>query len=294
MKKIIISVMFSLLFCSLSAQKPGDKNAFQTDRPGIYYQLEDRFVFDRYVAYIFDKRNLPTDKIIIETAKFFLDVPYVANTLEVEPEGLVINLRELDCTTFLENVYALTMTVKSRDLSFDNFCNQLRWLRYREGIINDYTDRLHYTSDWIYGNQKKGILKNVSRKAGGERLKLNLYIMSSNTDKYKQLKGNENLIDKVKEKEIEINSRRHFYIPTDKITVNERRIHSGDMVGFVTTIPGIDISHVGIVCKENGMLTFIHASSSKGKVIINKEPLSDFVKGTGRNTGIVLARFRTL
>ena len=83
-----------------------------------YMMLEDRFIYDRYISYIYNDYNSNSDELIIKTAKFFLNTPYVANTLEFEPEGLVVNLRELDCTTFLETVYSLVMTVKSRELSF--------------------------------------------------------------------------------------------------------------------------------------------------------------------------------
>jgi len=291
MKKLLLLIIFASLLSSVFAQGADQSTKQSTNTQKVYYQPEDRFIFDKYVAYINDKKDLPTDQLIIETAKFFLGVPYVASTLEKEPERLVINLRELDCTTFVESVYALSMMAKSKDLSFDNFCNKLRWLRYRDGVINDYTDRLHYTSDWIYTNQQKGIVKNISKSAGGEKLNLNLNIMSSNTDKYKQLKGKDALIGKVKENEREINSREHYYLPTEKIDKSATHIKSGDIVGFVTTIPGLDISHVGIIYKDGDKLTFIHASSSARKVIINKEPLSDFVRGTGgRNTGVVIAR----
>ncbi|HBY02862.1 MAG TPA: DUF1460 domain-containing protein [Rikenellaceae bacterium] len=282
MKKLILSIFFASLFCSTFAQ--------MANKPAIYYQPEDINIFNKYVVYIQGKTDLPADELIVETAKFFLGVPYVANTMEIEPEGLVVNLRELDCTTFLETVYALAMTAKSKNLTFDNFCSKLQWLRYRDGLISDYTDRLHYTSDWIDENQNKGIVKSIAQSAGGEPLNLNLYVMSSNTDKYKQLKGKAGLIGKVKAKEIEINARNHHYIPSAKIDQNAGLIKSGDMVGFVTTLPGIDISHVGIIYKEGDKLTFFHASSSQKKVVLNKEPLSVFVKGTGRNTGIVLAR----
>lgn len=288
MKKIFLSIILSSLLISAFAQPAGNQETVNGQK--IYYQPEDRFIFDRYVAYIYDKTDLPADQLIIETAKFFLGVPYVASTLEKVPEGLVINLRELDCTTFVETVYALSMTAKSKDLSWSNYCNKLRWLRYREGVINDYTDRLHYTSDWIFANHKKGIVKNVSRRAGGERLNVQVSIMSANTDKYKQLKGQDLLISKIKEKESEINSRRHYYLPAQKIEQNSPRLKSGDIVGFVTTVPGLDISHVGLIYKEGDKLTFIHASSTQRKVIINKEPLAGFVKGSSRNSGIVVVR----
>lgn len=278
---------------SISFAQPDKKTGKQPQgSQKVYYKSEDRSIFDKYTAYIYNKTNLPDNQLIIETAKFFLNVPYVANTLEVEPEGLVVNLRALDCTTFLETVFALAMTAKTKDLTFDNFCSKLRLIRYRDGVINDYTDRLHYTSDWIYQNEEKKIVKNVSKMAGSKPLSLNLYIMSSNTDRYKQLNGKEDLIGKIKAKESEINSREYYYLPTEEIEKRASQIKSGDMVGLVTTIPGIDISHVGIIYKEGKKLTFIHASSTHKKVVINKEPLSEYVKGTGRNTGIVLARAR--
>jgi hypothetical protein len=301
MNKILLSIIFMSLLGIMGS------TFAQSGNNNVRFLPDDKIIFDRYVAYIADNKAMTTDQIIIETAKFFLGTPYVANTLEFEPEGLVVNLRELDCTTFVESVYALSMMVKSGDLSFDNFCNKLRWLRYREGVINDYTDRLHYTSDWIYTNQHKGIVKNVTKSAGGQKLSLNLSIMSSNTDKFKQLKGNQALVNKIKAKEAEVSSRDHYFLPTNAIDKdteksadkstdkstdkNSSKIKSGDIVGFVTSIKGLDISHLGIIYKEGENLTFIHASSSAKKVIINTEPLSDFVRSTkGRNTGIVVVR----
>jgi len=292
MKKLLLSILFISLTCISFAQPDKQSDKQPVGSQTVYYKPEDRSIFDKYTAYIYNKTNLPENQLIIETAKFFLNVPYVANTLEIEPEGLVVNLRALDCTTFLETVYALAMTAKTKELTFENFCSKLRLIRYREGVINDYTDRLHYTSDWIYQNQEKKIVKNISKMAGSKPLILNLYIMSANTDKYKQLNGKEELISKIKAKESEINSREHYYLPTEEIDKRASQIKSGDMVGFVTTIPGIDISHVGIIYKDGKKLTFIHASSKHKKVVINKEPLSEYVKGTGRNTGIVLARAR--
>lgn len=255
-----------------------------------YMMLEDRFIYDRYISYIYNDYNSNSDELIIKTAKFFLNTPYVANTLELEPEGLVVNLRELDCTTFLETVYSLVMTVKSRELSFESFKFHLQKIRYRNGVINDYSDRLHYTSDWMYENQSKKIVKMMSKRVGKSKLDLNLYIMSTNFDKYRQLKGNEDLTNKIKGIEQTINHRKYYFIPTEKIEKVKNRLKSGDMVGFVTTIPGIDISHVGIIYKEGERLTFYHASSSLKKVVLHQGTLYDYVKSTGKNTGIVVSR----
>ena len=53
---------------------------------------------------------------------------------------------------------------------------------------------------------------------------------------------------------------------------------------------GLDISHVGIVCRERDMLTFIHASTVQKRVIVNEEPLQEYVQGIKRNCGIMIVR----
>lgn len=279
MKKIIVLIFSILIFMNAHAQQK------------VYSDPQDKVIFNRYAEYIKTKKNQPLEKVIIETAKFFLSVPYVANTLEIEPEGVVVNLRGLDCTTFVETVYALSHTAKSDDLSFENFTRHLMRIRYRGDVISDYSDRLHYTSDWVFENEKKGIVKSIVHTPAWEPIKHKFFVMSTNHEKYKQLKGNPALTEKIKAVETELSGRDHFYLPTEKIEQNKNLIKSGDVVAFVTTkIPGIDMTHMGIIYKEGGMLTFIHASSSHKKVVLNREPLAVYTKGTGRNAGVIIAR----
>lgn len=67
------------------------------------------------------EKSLPLDELMIHTALFFRGTPYVASTLEKEPEGLVVNLQELDCTTFAETVLALSRTLREENPTFENF-----------------------------------------------------------------------------------------------------------------------------------------------------------------------------
>ena len=41
----------------------------------------------------------------------FEGTPYVAGTLEGDPEMLTVNLDEMDCTTFVETVSAMVLTI---------------------------------------------------------------------------------------------------------------------------------------------------------------------------------------
>lgn len=256
----------------------------------VYYTEEDRVIFDRFLREMESKRSLPVGDLTVETARFFLNRPYVAATLEKEPEGLVVNLRELDCTTLVETTFALVRTLRDREPSFDLFCDNLRQIRYRNGVINDYTDRLHYMTDWIYENQRKGWVRDVNREIGGKPLDVALSFMSTHPASYKQLKNCPGYIAKMAAKEKEISGRSFYYLPETEIDEHVPEIENGDMVCFVTTIKGLDVSHVGIICRVGEKLTFLHASTTAKKVIINEEPLQAYVQGNKRNCGVMVIR----
>ncbi|MDR2389219.1 MAG: DUF1460 domain-containing protein [Tannerellaceae bacterium] len=262
----------------------------QTD--SLYCTPDDREVFNHYLAFMEEKDSLPFDSLLLETATFFLGTPYVGATLEQEPEGLVANLRELDCFTFVENVIALARTLAEGDATFEKYLNQLRNIRYRNGIITGYVDRLHYTSDWLYENDRKQILAYTRSDALGIPHRFQLDFMSSHPDSYRQLKADTSLIASIREAEQQINSRTDYYylIPKQEIDSFALHINNGDVVGFATAIPGLDISHVGIITRQGETLTFIHASSTAKEVIVHKESLKAYVEGGKNCIGILTAK----
>ena len=257
----------------------------------IYVSSKDSIIFDRYCQNIKAQKELETGDLMVESALFFLGIPYKGGTLEKEPEGVVVNLSELDCLTLVENVLALSWTMK-QDGSFELFQEQLKRIRYRNPLKKKlfYVDRLHYTSDWIYENEKKGIVKDITKKIGGELYPFNLSFMSTHSESYKQLKGNQDAIEAIAKIEARINERLYYYIPQDKINRVAKHIRQGDIICFVTNIKGLDISHLGIACWKGNVLTFIHASSDKKQVIVNDTPLQNYVQSVKRHCGIIIVR----
>jgi hypothetical protein len=257
----------------------------------IEYTEEDRKIFDRYVHAMKDQKHLTYGELIVETAKFFIGTPYVASTLEKEPEHLVVNLRELDCTTLVENVIALARAIREANPVFETFCAHLQQLRYRDGVINDYTDRLHYFSDWMVENERKNLVRDVTKVIGGQPYRLNLSFMSTHPDSYPQLKSNPAWVQKVSEKEKEISARDTYaLIPESHIENCRDGMMNGDIVCFVTRIEGLDVTHVGLIYRQNQKLGFIHASSSAKKVIVESKSLVEYVGGIGATIGIMIVR----
>ncbi len=300
---ILLLLSLSLLFCLLPvntlyswpkiSNKPETSNKKYLSNVAneqIYSNNEDREIFNRYIQKITNLRYKSLNELIIATAKYFLGAPYVGHTLEKEPEGLVVNLREFDCTTFVESVLALSRTVWQGDATFEKFMEQLRLIRYRDGIINDYADRMHYTSDWIFENERKGIVKDMTKELGGKEYHIDFSFITSNTHRYKQLTNNPTLAAKIAEIEKRASQREYSRITPCAPDETSDQYDSGDIVCFVTTVKGLDISHLGFIYRDGKQVTFIHASSGEGKVAIEKRGLKDYVFNSKTNKGIMIVR----
>jgi hypothetical protein len=230
--------------------------------------------------------------LVLEIGTGFLNTPYVEKTLELEgDENLVINLMGLDCTTYLETVITLVRLTKLGQFSFEDYEKQLEFLRYRNGVRADYPSRLHYFSDWIYNNQQKGILTDITRDIGGEIYANNPSFMSENPKSYAQL-SNEDFIDQVKKSETEIKSRTYYYLPKEAVESHEDKIKPGDLIAITIAMDNLDISHVGIAIEQDGRIHLLHASSNSKKVEISEKPLSDYLLSHKSQSGIIVCRLK--
>jgi hypothetical protein len=234
----------------------------------------------------------PINNVVAAIGRSFIGTEYIAHTLEKKgKEELTINLTGLDCTTFLETSLTFARCIKLGKTSFEDYQKQLTLIRYRDGKLDEYPSRLHYFSDWIYNNSQKGIVKDVTKSIGGEKITFKLSFMSTHPDSYQMLKDNPKFVPMIAEQEKEINKREYYYIPVDKVEKNEKKIKNGDLIAITVNVPGIDIGHVGIAVKEkDGRIYFMHAPLSGAKVQITKEPLCDYLKKIKKDTGIIVLR----
>ncbi|MDP4270326.1 MAG: DUF1460 domain-containing protein [Bacteroidota bacterium] len=255
----------------------------------LFAQSDDKAVFEQYKLAINPKLDL--DKLIVETGRFFLDRPYVASTLEInDQEQLVVNLRELDCTTFVETTFALALTAKSKEFTYDKFCRTLTKIRYRDGKIDQYPSRLHYFTDWIKDNTKKGLVKDVTKKISCDTIRFHDGFMSHNPDKYKALREHPEFIPTIAAQENDINQRIYNYIPKADVAAKANKIKTGDIIAITTNLKGLDISHVGFAVWVGKELHFMHASSTLKKVVISDKTLAEYLNGVKIHTGIIVLR----
>jgi len=236
-------------------------------------------------------------KSCLDYAKEFIGKPYVAHTLECnESERLVVNLRELDCTTLVETAAALYLTSKNGGETFDDYCRTLRAIRYHNGEINGYPSRLHYFSEWIGDNCRMGIAEDVGAEGGfpfTARRKTNVHFMSENPRLYRQLSNSKSMQDEIRKNENAINGKTVNYIPKNLLNLRKDKlaaVHDGDIIALVTSKDGLDISHVGIAAWKNGRLHLLNASSLKHKVVLDSQNLYEYQKKRGSQLGIRVIR----
>ena len=235
--------------------------------------------------------NTSTPQMATQVALSFVGTPYVGKTLEINNnETLVVNLRELDCSTFLETVLSIVLTKKSGEESFQKYKEILTTLRYRNGAICGYESRLHYFSDWIHDNEQKGFVKDITRELGGIEIQKKINFMSTHSSAYKQLKNDSLMINKIIETENALSSRKLFYIPKDSVAAIEPQLSEGMIVGITSAVDGLDIAHVGFLVRKDGQIRLLHASSDEGKIVVSTKSLSEYLSGNKKQTGIVVIK----
>ncbi len=287
MKKFIAAFVCTVfLLCS-----GGCRSSIKHTREGMLTTPRDREIAEELFAQFSNEKKTGTGELMVKIGTFFLETPYVAHTLETgEEEKMVVNLREMDCTTFAEYCLALSRTVRSGKCDFDHFIRELEYLRYRGGIRNGYASRLHYFSDWITDNEEKKIVQNISRDLAHTIKPNRVNYMSSHPDNYAVLTGNPDILQEIADIENRISERMAWFVPKDRVAEQEDLLNDGDIIAFTTFIAGLDISHVAIAVRVDGRIRFLHASSKLHKVVLSDEKLDEYLNSGKMVSGIMVAR----
>jgi len=208
------------------------------------------------------------DKVAFISAAF-LETPYLAGTLigsAETAEVFVLRLDGVDCFTLLDYVEALR-----RASDFEGFKEALRRIRYRENRV-DFLSRNHFFSEW--GKAGSGRLREATALVGEEGVRRVEKQLNRKKDGTLYLPGYP-----VKKREV-------AFIPPEAVDESVlARLRSGDYVGIYSPLPGLDVSHCGIVVRREGKVFLRHASSRLKEV--TEEELIHYLGG---KKGLVVYR----
>ena len=259
----------------------------------VFADEQDRVSIEKWLQ---EAVLLPKDSCrTLHFAKKMLGVPYVSGTLDGnEEEQLVVMVDSLDCTTFVETVLAFCIADKRGERDYEGFKKALTQIRYRDGILNGYTSRLHYFSDWICNNEQMGFVKEcTSETACSQPKELWLDFMTTHVDSYLPMKKNPELVKEMASHEKNWQGTVVSYIPKEKLNLSpeELKIKDGDVLALVTNIKGLDVVHVGFAFWKDNQLHLLHASSSAKKVIEDPKTQYESSKNTKAHIGVRAIRF---
>ena len=201
----------------------------------------------------------------------FLTIDYRESTLIGDlnsPEVFVINLEGCDCFTFIDYIEAMRLSG-----SFSEFKENLKRVRYRSGKIA-FANRNHFFTDWRECNA--GFVEDVTGLVGSHNTISIQKTLNKREDGTHFLQG-------IPPTEITLQ-----YVPSDVIddAVCDK-LFTGDYVGIYSGMPGLDVSHVGIIIKERGSTFLRHASSEKEQRKVIDQDFKDYIS---IKPGIVVLR----
>lgn len=279
------SLTILLFFVLLSGPAIGS-----AQRADVLFEPEDRSNFNQIIGEVYPEDTKPIGEVIATTGVQMLNFPYEAGTLEVQsPEILIVNLRGLDCTTFVENALVIGGMVSLGKTEWDTYLERLEFLRYRDGKRNGYTSRLHYFTDWIRNNSDKGLVRDITRELGGVRIKKNINFMGTHPELYPALDSGPEL-KRIRKIEADLAEENYYVLAKEGVADVEDQLQNGDIIALATAVKGLDVTHTGLVYRRpDGRVHLLHAST-RGAVEISELPLSEYLKGVRGNTGIIVVR----
>lgn len=270
----------------------GDEAAAVTPGFEVTALPADSLVFEEKIEWAVENRidTLSIGDAIAALGRTFVGTKYTPGTLELEgDERLIVNLRELDCVTFIENVLAIVRIVRAGTPDYDSFKRELVRIRYRDGVLSGYASRLHYFSEWIADNAAKGIVENVTLDVGGVQDTGDLSFMTSNADAYRQL-ADSAVVEEIRRIELTLSGRERYYIPEGEIAEAAQNIRDGDIIAATSTLEGLDIAHTGFALWVDDQLHLMHAPLVGSVVEISEVPLAARIQRIDAQDGIMVAR----
>ncbi len=269
--------------------------------PGLpSWTRQDREVLRATVTWAWENGvdRLTVGERVARIGETFVGAPYIPQTLDPSgPERLVINLRAYDCVTYIENILALAHFVREepRDIldrpedAMRRYAERIMRIRYRDGRLAGYPSRLHYFSEWLADNERKGVLQLVTSELGGVVDPEPITFMTAHRDAYKQL-ADASVYAEIGRIERRLNEVPRHYLPERRVAAVAERIQTGDVIAATSTLDGLDIAHTGIALWKDGTLHLMHAPLVGKDVQISELPLAERILDIKSQDGIMVAR----
>jgi N-acetylmuramoyl-L-alanine amidase-like protein len=242
---------------------------------------------------------LPIGERTAAVGQALVGTRYKHFTLEIDNriESPSVNFQGVDCWTFFEIALGFARMLNEPESSWtpERLLHYIELDRYRGGeCTGEYLSRLHYLEDWLYDNDRRGLVEDLTRSLGGSGVPHSAREMSVGWRHYRYLAANRSLLGPLGRMEANVSSRPLYQIPKNRVAGIESKLRSGDVIGIISRDRNglYSTAHVGLALRtSDGVLHFMHASSpgNSGRVIVDTE-LSKYLYRYRSDSGILVAR----
>src|SRR5207249_1413968 len=244
-------------------------------------------------------KALPIGERTAAVGQALVGTRYKHFTLEIDNriESPSVNFQGVVCWTFFEIALSFARMLNEPESNWtpERLLYYIETDRYRGGqCTGDYLSRLHYLEDWLYDNNRRGLVEDMTRDLGGRSVPHSAREMTQGWRHYRYLAANRSLLGPLARMEANVSSRPLYQIPKNRVAGIESKLQSGDIIGIIgRDRSGLySTSHVGLALRTNdGVLHFMHASSpgNSGRVIVDTG-LSKYLYRYRSDSGILVAR----
>jgi hypothetical protein len=241
----------------------------------------------------------PLGRAVARVGELALGSPYRPNTLEEylaaasaspDAEPLTAYLTGFDCVTLVESTLAIARAAADPRAGWSDFAGEIERMRYRGGVRAGYPSRLHYFSEWIGDNARRGLVRDLGPELGAGEDGRPLRFMTTHRSAYRAL-ADDGVFRQIGEMERRLDASPRHLIPTARIASVADRIQTGDVLAFATSIEGLDCTHTGLAYRDRAkVLRVLHAPLSSGEVQVSRGTLPEYVAALRSGTGILIAR----
>ena len=244
-------------------------------------------------------KALPIGERTAVAGQALVGTRYKHFTLEIDNriESPSVNFQGMDCWTFFEIALSFARMLNEPESNWtpERLLHYIELDRYRGGeCTGEYLSRLHYLEDWLYDNDRRGLVEDLTRSLGGSGVPHSAREMSVGWRHYRYLAANRSLLGPLGRMEANVSSRPLYQIPKNRVAGIESKLRSGDVIGIISRDRNglYSTAHVGLALRtKDGVLHFMHASSpgNSGRVIVDTE-LSKYLYRYRSDSGILVAR----
>lgn len=291
---VISTLIFGVTAYGQSASDEQRLQGFYSSVQPQGLQVEMKSVETRVVWY--------SSQFLREQSPYIVD-PLGDGSFSGLSPGPLYRFDGFDCTTFVETVMALALSS-----SVEQFRHKMNQIRYRHGEVS-YATRNHFPSiDWIPNNTRAGFVSDITNRVAAAKTRWSQTWIEKG--EWFRRKGPQ--FEEVG-RQFKTELGRIPYISKEDLLAYPQlleRIPSGTIFHVVrpnwnlksTIGTQLDVSHMGFLIRENGVLYMVHASNGASRdgsdesKRVKKEPLRNYVgrvmMGSPSTAGINLLEIR--